>query len=85
MLSTNKVLTIAAGATASTGTVTITAVNNSVDAANKTVTVSGVASGGGVSNPSNQTLTITDDDSTPTVTLVLSPSSISENGGVEPR
>ena len=80
-LSTGRTLTIAAGSTSSTGTVTITAVDNMVDAPNKTVTVSGVASGGGVSNPSSQTLTITDDDDTPTVTLVLSPSSISENGG----
>ena len=81
MLSTDRTLTIAAGSTTSTGTVTITAVNNTVDAPDKTVTVSGIASGGGVSNPSSQTLAITDDDGTPTVTLVLSPSSISENGG----
>ena len=40
--------TIAAGATSSTGTVTITAVNNTVDTDNKSVTVSGTASGGGV-------------------------------------
>ena len=75
-------LTIAAGQTTSTGVVTITAVNNAVDAPDKTVTVSGSASGGnGVSAPSSQTLTITDDEGTPTVTLVLTPSSISENGG----
>ena len=80
-LSTNKTLSIAAGQKTSTGEVTITAVNNSVDAPNKTVTVSGTASGGGVSSPSDQTLTITDDENTPTVTLVLSPTSISENGG----
>ena len=80
-ITTNKELTIAAGSTTSTGTVTITAVDNPVDAPNKTVTVSGAASGGGVSNTSNQTLIITDDESTPTVTLALSPSSISENGG----
>ena len=66
-VSTNKVLTIAAGNTASTGTVTITAVDNLVDAANKTVTVSATATGGGVASPSNKTLTITDDESTPTV------------------
>ena len=44
-LSGNKTLTIAAGATASTGTVTITAVDNEDDAADKQVTVSGTASG----------------------------------------
>ena len=62
-LSTNKVLTIAAGQTASSGDVTITAVNNDVDAANKTVTVSGDASNIlGATDPADLTLTITDDD-----------------------
>ena len=84
-LSQNKTLTIAAGATASTGTVTITAVNNSVDAPDKTVTVSGSASGGhGAENPANQTLTITDDDATPSgITLVASPDTVTENGGAK--
>ena len=68
-------LTIAAGATTTTGTVTITAVDNTVDAPNKTVTVSATASGGGVAAPTSQTLTIADDDergirvSTKTMTL----------------
>ena len=80
-LSSDKVLTIAAGATTSTGVVTITAVDNAVDAPDKTVTVSGAASGGnGVADPSDATLTITDDEGTPTVTLALSPSSIAESG-----
>ena len=80
-LSSNKVLTIAAGATTSTGVVTITAVDNAVDAPNKTVTVSGAASGGnGVADPSALTLTINDDEGAPTVTLLLSSSSISESG-----
>ena len=73
-------LTIAAGATTSTGTVTITAVDNDVDAPNKTVTVSATASGGGVANPGNQTLTITDDEGVPTATLVLDPTTIDETG-----
>ena len=80
-LTTNRKLTIAAGATASTGTVEITANDNDVDAPNKTVTVSGTASGGGVSNPADQTLTITDDEGAPTVSLTLNPTSIGENGG----
>ena len=81
-LSANKTLTIAAGATTSTGTVTITAVNNSVDAPDKEVTVSGAASGGnGATNPASKTLTITDDDGTPTLALKLSKSTISESGG----
>ena len=62
-LSTNTKLTIAAGSTASTETVTITGVDNDVDTANKTVTVSGAVSGGnGVTNPGSKTLTIEDDD-----------------------
>ena len=56
-------LTIAAGATASTGTVTITGVNNSDDAAQKSVTVSATVSGGSsVALPGEQILTLTDDD-----------------------
>ena len=44
VLSANKVLKIAPGSLASTGTVTITAADNGMDAADKKVTVSGVAS-----------------------------------------
>ena len=82
-LSTNKTLTIAAGTTASSGAVTIAAVNNGVDAPDKKVTVSGsLASGGlGIAAPSNETLTIVDDEATPTATLILTPDSIGENGG----
>ena len=79
-VTTNKTLTFAAGATTSTGTVTITAVDNDVDAPNKSVTVSAVASGGGVANPGNQTLTINDDEGIPTATLVLDPTAIDESG-----
>ena len=61
-LSANKELTIAAGETASTGTVTITAVDNSVSAANKAVTVSGAASSTGVRLASTVTLTVVEDD-----------------------
>ena len=80
-LSANKTLTIAAGATASTGAVTITAVDNSVDAPDKTVTVSAKASGGGVADPDDKTLTITDDDDAPAgaITLALSPKSAAES------
>ena len=82
-LSGNKRLTIAAGQTTSTGRVTITAANNNVDAPNKTITVSASVSGGlGVVDPTSQTLTITDDEDTPTVTLRLTPASIGEDGGV---
>ena len=80
-LSDNTTLTIAAGDTTSTGEVTITAVDNSVDSANKSVTVSGGASNThGITAPSDVTLTINDDDATPKVTLELSSNSIGENG-----
>ena len=68
-LSTNKTLTIAAGATTSTGVVTITAVNNEVDALDKEVTVSATATNSqGVTAPQDATLTITDDDA-PTLSI----------------
>ena len=82
-LSAAKTLTIAAGATVSAGTVTVTANGNDVHSGDKSVTVSGTAAGGnGVANPDNETLTLTDDEMLPTVTLSLSPTSISETGGV---
>ena len=82
-LSANTVLTIAAGATTSSGAVTITANNNTVDAPNRTVTVSAAAvNDAGVTAPSGRTLIITDDEAAPTVTLALTPASIGEAGGV---
>ena len=52
-ISSNKTLTIAAGQTSSTDTVTIMGVDNRVDAPDKSVTVSAAVSGGlGVSAPS---------------------------------
>ena len=63
-LSENTTLTIPANTQASTGVVTIAAVDNDVDAADKTVTVSATATGGNelVQPPGSQTLTIADDD-----------------------
>ena len=82
-LSTTTTLTVAASVTTSTGTVTITTVNNTTDAPDKRVTVAATVAGGdGASLSSAVTLTITDDDEVPTVTLVLMPSSISENAEV---
>ena len=79
----NKTLTIAAGATTSTGAVTITAVDNDVDAPNKIVTVSATASGG-VADPTNQTLTIKDDDDVPSsITLSVSPATVGEANGAK--
>ena len=76
---TGSTLTVAAEATTSTGTVTIAPVDNETDAPNKTVTVSATATNGLMINaPANQTLTITDDDPVPVVTLMLTPPSIHE-------
>ena len=62
-LGSNLILTIAAGSTASTGTVTIAGVDNDVDTADKTVTVSGDADNTlGVTDPADVELTLEDDD-----------------------
>ena len=77
------VLTITAGQTASTGTVTLTATDNAVDAPDKTVRVTGTAGNAhGITQPSAVRLTLTDDDAAPTVTLAAAPAAITEEGGV---
>ena len=82
-LSTNKVLSFAANATESTGTVTITTVDNDVDTPDKTIQVMGAVPGGvPVRTPADVTLTITDDDAAPELGLSVSPATIAENGGV---
>lgn len=63
-LSQNKTLTIKANSTSSTGLVTIASIDNSMDNPDKSITVSATVSGG-VANPSDVTLTITDDDDAP--------------------
>ena len=79
-VSDNKVLTVAAGDTTSTGTVTITAVDNAPDAPNKEVTVSATAvNDQGVTPPLDMPLTIADDEAPPTVILVLTPAAIYES------
>ena len=63
-LSQNKTLTIKANSTSSTGLVTIDSIDNSMDNPDKIITVSATISGG-VANPGDVTLTITDDDDAP--------------------
>ena len=75
-------LSFAANATASTDEVTITAVDNNRREENKTITVSGTVSLQSVTAPPDLTLTLVEDDAPATVTLVLTPASIGENGGV---
>ncbi len=78
-LSSANTLTIAAGETTSTGTVTLTAVDNAIDAVDKAVTVSGTASDSVTNAPPDVTLTITDDD-LPTLSID-SPSVTEGNSG----
>ncbi|MXW45113.1 MAG: hypothetical protein F4Z63_03820, partial [Gammaproteobacteria bacterium] len=76
-------LTIAAGSTSSTGTVTITANDNEIDAPDKEVTVSGTASNpqGLQGDPDAVTLTIEDDDDPPAVSLSSSAKTVDEGAG----
>ena len=75
-------LTIPANATASENSVTITAVDNRVDAPDKTVALSATVSGGqGAAAPDPRTLTITDDEAAPAVTLTAASAAIWEDGG----
>ena len=96
-ITTNKTLTIAQGATDSTGNVRITAVDNDVDAPHKEVRVSarasnsqGVQATGGASGRvnvalSNVVLSITDDEETPVLSLVLGSPGIDESGRTAPH
>ena len=77
VLSANRELRIAAGQTTSTDTVTMTAVDNGEDHADREVRVTATVRGpSGVAAPSARTLTIADDEGAPTVTLVLTPEEI---------
>ena len=63
LLSSNRVLTIAAGSLASTGTVTLTSVDNDIDGPDKTVTIrAAVTSDAEVSDPASLRLLIEDED-----------------------
>ena len=74
----NFTITIPANGTSQTGTFTLIPMNDDIDEPNETVALSGRASG--LAN-GTVTVTIEDDDATPTVMLTLSPAAISENGG----
>ncbi len=79
-LSGNTTLTITKGQTISAGAVTITAVDNSVDAVNKTVTVSGTSTPATLTVTA-ATLTITDDDAPaviPVITIAAGTSPVTE-------
>ena len=78
---TGATLSFAANAAESTGEVTIAAVDNGVDAANKTVRVTGSVSSAGIEAPVDATLTILDDEGAPVLTLEVAPATIAEDGG----
>ncbi len=81
-LTSNRRLTIAAGAESSSGTVKVIANDNDIDAPDKAITIkTRVTNTQGVLAPAAKTLTIVDDEEAPTVTLALSESSIREDGG----
>ena len=71
-------ISIGAGAASGSATFTLTPSDDSVDETQETITVAGTSSGVTVTSA---TLTLNDDDALPTVNLVLTPDSISENGG----
>ena len=73
-------ITIPAGST--TATITCTAVQDSVDEANETV-ISDITAvtNGTESGTQKVTITITDDDASPTITIATSATSIAETGG----
>ena len=89
VLSANAMLTIPAGGTRSTGTVTIATVDDLLGGGvdnpfsgrgrSREVTVSGtVTGGGGVADPADQTLTILDDERPVRAALMATPATISE-------
>ena len=81
-ISANKVLTFAANAIQSTGTVTITANDNNVYEPGKTVKVSGeLPEGARPTPPFPVILDIEEDDRSPELSLSVDPEEISEDGG----
>ena len=81
-LSVDRVLTIPAEQRESTGTVTISANDNVVDAPDKTLTVSATVQNSlGATAPAARTLPIVNDEDEPRVTLALSDATIDETGG----
>ena len=83
VVSANRVLTFPSGSTASTGAVTITAVDNDADGAtHKRVRVDGVVTIGNADVAGFRELLIRDDEDPPAATVVLTPPAIDENGGV---
>ena len=71
-------VTIKAGKASGEATFTLKPADNNIDAANKSIKVSGTSTGLTVSAA---TLSLTDDDATPSVDLTLNPTSVTEDAG----
>ena len=80
-LSTNRVLSFAANATASTGTVTIRPVPDEDPEPHDVVTVSGAVSNAAIPDPDNVTFTIINDDLEPFDVAVDAPAVVDEDAG----
>ena len=80
MLSSTTTLTIPAEGRTSSGPVTLTAADDAIDEPKETVSVGATVMQGTATAPEAVTLTIADTDNPPTLTLILMPPSISENG-----
>ena len=80
---TNVTVTIAGGATSGTATFDLVPLDDNIDEPDETVIVSGTttASDLTVEPADGVTLTIEDDEAPPVISLILTPESISENGG----
>ena len=75
-------ITLAANATSATGTFTLTPTQDTVAEGDETIAVAGQVEGS-TAKLTGTTLTLTDDDAAPDVTLSVSPSSVTENGGAK--
>ena len=81
-LSTNRVLSFAANATESTGTVTIRPVDDDAPEPPDVVTVSGVVSNTAIPDPDDVTLTIVNDDPEDFDVAVSAPAAVDEDAGM---
>ena len=75
-------ITVSAGAATGTGTFTLTPTDDSVDETDETITISGVLTGITVGDA---TVSLTDDDDTPGISLSVSPATLAEDAAVADR
>ena len=75
-------ITLPANAVSATGTFTLTPIQDTLAEGDETITIKGQVDGHD-SGVTGTTLTLTDDDAPPAVTLSASPSSVTENGGAK--